>query len=67
MTAIQYVNLMTKLIRLENDSQMLKQSVLNLVDCIKSLTDKTVVISSVQNDIDKLKLEVKSVKDELEA
>lgn len=67
MTSVQYDNLMTKLIRLENDMQLLKQVVLNLVDCVKSLNSKTIVISDVQSKIDKLEIDLKSVKDEVEA
>lgn len=63
-TAKQYDVLMTKLITIENKQEVIMNTQSEILSTLKSLTDKTVVITDVNERMDKLEKDVKSLQDE---
>lgn len=63
-TAKQYDILMTKLIVIENKQEVIMNTQSEILSTLKSLTDKTVVVTDVNERMDKLEKDVKSLQDE---
>ena len=63
-TAKQYDVLMTKLITIENKQEVIMNTQSEILSTVKSLTNKTVVITDVNERMDKLEKDVKSLQDE---
>lgn len=63
-TAKQYDILMTKLITIENKQEVIMNTQSEILSTLKSLTNKTVVITDVNERMDKLEKDVKSLQDE---
>lgn len=63
-TAKQYDVLMTKLITIENKQELIMNTQSEILSTLKSLTNKTVVITDVNERMDKLEKDVKSLQDE---
>lgn len=63
-TAKQYDALMTKLIRIEGNQEAIMNNQIQIVESMKALESKTVVISDVNEQIEQLKKDVKSLQDE---
>jgi hypothetical protein len=63
-TAKQYDVLMTKLITIENKQEVIMNTQSEILSTLKSLTNKTVVITDVNEKMDKLEKDVKSLQDE---
>lgn len=63
-TAKQYDVLMTKLITIENKQEVIMNTQSEILSTLKSLTNKTVVITDVNERMDKLEKDVKSLQDE---
>lgn len=63
-TAKQYDVLMTKLITIENKQEVIMNTQSEILSALKSLTNKTVVITDVDERMDKLEKDVKSLQDE---
>jgi hypothetical protein len=63
-TAKQYDILMTKLIVIENKQEVIMNTQSEILSTLKSLTNKTVVITDVNERMDKLEKDVKSLQDE---
>lgn len=63
-TAKQYDALMTKLIAIENKQEIIMNTQSEILSTLKSLTNKTVVITDVNERMDKLEKDVKSLQDE---
>lgn len=63
-TAKQYDVLMTKLIRIEGNQEAIMNNQLKIVESMKALESKTIVISDVNEQIEQLKKDVKSLQDE---
>lgn len=63
-TAKQYDVLMTKLIVIENKQEVIMNTQSEILSTLKSLTNKTVVITDVNERMDKLEKDVKSLQDE---
>lgn len=63
-TAKQYDVLMTKLITIENKQEVIMNTQFEILSTLKSLTNKTVVITDVTERMDKLEKDVKSLQDE---
>lgn len=63
-TAKQYDVLMTKLITVENKQEVIMNTQSEILSTLKSLTNKTVVITDVNERMDKLEKDVKSLQDE---
>lgn len=63
-TAKQYDVLMTKLITIENKQEVIMNTQSEILSTLKSLTNKTVVITNVNERMDKLEKDVKSLQDE---
>jgi hypothetical protein len=64
MTSKQYDILMTKLIVIENKQEVIMNTQSEILSTLKSLTNKTVVITDVNERMDKLEKDVKSLQDE---
>lgn len=63
-TAKQYDILMTKLIVIENKQEVIMNTQSEILSTLKSLTDKTVVVTDVNERMNKLEKDVKSLQDE---
>ena len=63
-TAKQYDVLMTKLIRIEGNQEAIMNNQIEIVESMKALESKTIVISDVNEQIEQLKKDVKSLQDE---
>lgn len=63
-TAKQYDALMTKLIRIEGNQEAIMNNQIQIVESMKALESKTLVISDVNEQIEQLKKDVKSLQDE---
>lgn len=63
-TAKQYDALMTKLIRIEGNQEAIMNNQIQIVSSMKALESKTIVISDVNEQIEQLKKDVKSLQDE---
>lgn len=63
-TAKQYDALMTKLIRIEGNQEAIMNNQIQIVESMKALENKTIVISDVNEEIEQLKKDVKSLQDE---
>ena len=63
-TAKQYDVLMTKLIRIEGNQEAIMNNQIEIVKSMKALESKTIVISDVNEQIEQLKKDVKSLQDE---
>lgn len=63
-TAKQYDALMTKLIRIEGNQEAIMNNQIQIVKSMKALESKTIVISDVNEEIEQLKKDVKSLQDE---
>lgn len=63
-TAKQYDVLMTKLITIENKQEVIMNTQSEILSTLKSLTNKTVVITDVNERMDKLQKDIKSLQDE---
>jgi hypothetical protein len=63
-TAKQYDALMTKLIRIEGNQEAIMNNQIEIVKSMKALESKTLVISDVNEQIEQLKKDVKSLQDE---
>lgn len=63
-TAKQYDILMTKLIVIENKQEVIMNTQSEILSTLKSLTDKTIVVTDVNERMDKLEKDVKSLQDE---
>ena len=63
-TAKQYDVLMTKLIQIEENQEAIMNNQLKIVESMKALESKTIVISDVNEQIEQLKKDVKSLQDE---
>lgn len=63
-TAKQYDALMTKLIRIEGNQEAIMNNQIQIVESMKALESKTIVISDVNEQIEQLKKDVKSLQDE---
>lgn len=63
-TAKQYDVLMTKLIRIEGNQEAIMNNQIQIVKSMKALESKTIVISDVNEQIEQLKKDVKSLQDE---
>lgn len=63
-TAKQYDVLMTKLITIENKQEVIMNTQSEILSTLKSLTNKTVVITDVNERMGKLEKDVKSLQDE---
>ena len=63
-TAKQYDILMTKLIVIENKQEVIMNTQSEILSTLKSLTDKTVVVTDVNERMDKLEKDVMSLQDE---
>lgn len=63
-TAKQYDVLMTKLIRIEGNQEAIMNNQIEIVKSMKALESKTLVISDVNEQIEQLKKDVKSLQDE---
>lgn len=63
-TAKQYDVLMTKLITIENKQEVIMNTQSEILSTLKSLTNKTVVITDVNERMDKLEKDVRSLQDE---
>lgn len=63
-TTKQYDILMTKFIVIENKQEVIMNTQSEILSTLKSLTDKTVVITDVNERMDKLEKDVKSLQDE---
>ena len=63
-TAKQYDALMTKLIRIEGNQEAITNNQIQIVKSMKALESKTIVISDVNEEIEQLKKDVKSLQDE---
>ena len=64
MTAKQYDAIISKLIAVENRQEIIISSQLEILNTLKSLNSKTVVISDVNKEIEQLKNDIKSLQDE---
>lgn len=63
-TAKQYDVLMTKLIRIEGNQEAIMNNQIQIAKSMKALESKTIVISDVNEQIEQLKKDVKSLQDE---
>lgn len=63
-TAKQYDALMTKLVRIEGNQEAIMNNQIQIVESMKALESKTIVISDVNEQIEQLKKDVKSLQDE---
>lgn len=63
-TAKQYDALMTKLIRIEGNQEAIMNNQIQIVKSMKALENKTLVISDVNEQIEQLKKDIKSLQDE---
>lgn len=63
-TTKQYDIIMTKLIIIENKQEVIMNTQSEILSTLKSLTNKTVVITDVNERMDKLEKDVKSLQDE---
>lgn len=63
-TAKQYDVLMTKLIRIEGNQEAIMNNQIEIVKSMKALENKTLVISDVNEQIEQLKKDIKSLQDE---
>ena len=63
-TAKQYDVLMTKLITIENKQEVIMNSQSEILSTLKSLTNKTVVVTDVDARMNKLEKDIKSLQDE---
>ena len=63
-TAKQYDVLMTKLIRIEGNQEAIMNNQIQIVESMKALESKTIVISDVNEQIEQLRKDVKSLQDE---
>lgn len=63
-TAKQYDALMTKLIRIEGNQEAIMNNQIEIVKSMKALENKTIVISDVNEQLEQLKKDVKSLQDE---
>lgn len=66
MTQREYDALLKEIRVLQNETKNLTSVVSKQTQIIGALSDKTVVITGVSEDIERLKLEVKALKDEKE-
>ena len=64
MTSHQYDVLLTKLIVVSNQQEVIMSKLDSLTSAVKALNDKTIVISDVNEQIEQLQKDVKSLQDE---
>lgn len=66
MTNKQYDTLVTRLSKLEETTKCIVDYQTKILDTLSSFNDKTIVVSDVNKEIEKLKTDIKSLKDEEE-
>ena len=66
MTNKQYDTLVTRLSKLEETMKNIVDYQTKIFDTLSSFNDKTIVVSDVNKEIEKLKTDIKSLKDEEE-
>lgn len=66
MTSKQYDTLVTRLSKLEETMKCIVDYQTKILNTLSSFNDKTVVVSDVNKEIEKLKTDIKSLKDEEE-
>ena len=64
MTSRQYDILFTKLIVVSNQQEVIMSKLDELTSAVKALNDKTIVINNVNEQIEQLQKDVKSLQDE---
>lgn len=67
MTQIQYDVLLSNLIRVENKLEYLQEITNSLVTVVKDLSDKTLVVTDVTEQLKQLSISIESLKDEVRA
>lgn len=67
MTQIQYDVLLSKLIHMENKLEYLQGMTNELVSVVKNLSDKTLVVTDVTEQLKQLSISIESLKDEVRA
>ena len=66
MTNKQYDTVITRLSKLEETMKCIVDYQIEILNTLSSLNDKTIVVSDVNKEIEKLKTDIKSLKDEEE-
>lgn len=66
MTNKQYDTLVTRLSKLEETMKGIVDYQIQILNTLSSFNDKTIVVSDVNKEIEKLKTDIKSLKDEEE-
>lgn len=66
MTSKQYDTLVTRLSKLEETMKGIVGYQIEILNTLSSFNDKTIVVSDVNKEIEKLKTDIKSLKDEEE-
>lgn len=66
MTNKQYDTVITRLSKLEETMKSIVDYQIEILNTLSSFNDKTVVVSDVNKEIEKLKTDIKSLKDEEE-
>lgn len=66
MTNKQYDTLITRLSKLEETTKGIVDYQIQILNTLSSFNDKTIVVSDVNKEIEKLKTDIKSLKDEEE-
>lgn len=66
MTNKQYDTLITRLSKLEETMKCIVGHQIEILNTLSSFNDKTIVVSDVNKEIEKLKTDIKSLKDEEE-
>ena len=66
MTNKQYDTVITRLSKLEETMKSIVDYQTKILDTLSSFNDKTIVVSDVNKEIEKLKTDIKSLKDEEE-
>lgn len=66
MTSKQYDTLVTRLSKLEEIMKGIVGYQIEILNTLSSFNDKTIVVSDVNKEIEKLKTDIKSLKDEEE-
>lgn len=67
MTQIQYDVLLSNLIHVENKLEYLQEITNSLVTVVKDLSDKTLVVTDVTEQLKQLSISIESLKDEVRA
>lgn len=66
MTNTQYDTLITRLSKLEETMKCIVSHQIEILNTLSSFNDKTIVVNDVNKEIEKLKTDIKSLKDEEE-